>query len=74
LTLYKIERGDPTVSVACFPMRLSFVLGMIDRFAEMPMQNSMKSAVLDGRGVTKRNPSEVSLSSAPTDRVSLVLF
>jgi len=34
MTLYKIERGDPTVSVASYATVL-FVLGMIDRFAEI---------------------------------------
>jgi transcriptional regulator with XRE-family HTH domain len=34
MTLYKIERGDPTVSVAAYATVL-FVLGMIDRFAEI---------------------------------------
>jgi hypothetical protein len=34
MTLYKIERGDPTVSVGAYATVL-FVLGMIDRFAEI---------------------------------------
>jgi transcriptional regulator with XRE-family HTH domain len=34
MTLYKIERGDPTVSVAAYATVL-FVLGMIDRLAEI---------------------------------------
>jgi hypothetical protein len=34
MTLYKIERGDPTVSVAAYATVL-FVLGMIDRFGEI---------------------------------------
>jgi DNA-binding XRE family transcriptional regulator len=34
MTLYKIEKGDPTVSVAAYATVL-FVLGMIDRFADI---------------------------------------
>ncbi|PYU27382.1 MAG: hypothetical protein DMG32_07255 [Acidobacteria bacterium] len=34
MTLYKIERGDPTVSVAAYATVL-FVLGMINRFADI---------------------------------------
>ncbi len=34
MTLYKIERGDPTVSTGAYATVL-FVLGMIDRFAEI---------------------------------------
>jgi hypothetical protein len=34
MTLYKIERGDPTVSVGAYATVL-FVLGMIDRFADI---------------------------------------
>jgi transcriptional regulator with XRE-family HTH domain len=34
MTLYKIERGSPSVSVAAYSMVL-FILGMIDRFAEI---------------------------------------
>jgi len=40
MTLYKIERGDPTVSVAAYATVL-FVLGMINRFADIA--NSTKS-------------------------------
>jgi hypothetical protein len=38
MTLYKIERGDPTVSVGAYATVL-FVLGMIDRFAEIADSN-----------------------------------
>jgi DNA-binding XRE family transcriptional regulator len=34
MTLYKIERGSPSVSVAAYSTVL-FILGMIDRFAEI---------------------------------------
>jgi len=34
MTLYKIERGRPSVSVASYSTVL-FILGMIDRFAEI---------------------------------------
>src|SRR5271154_3738702 len=34
MTLYKIERGSPSVSVASYSTVL-FILGMIDRFAEI---------------------------------------
>jgi transcriptional regulator with XRE-family HTH domain len=34
MTLYKIERGDPTVSIAGYAT-VMFVLGMIDRLAEI---------------------------------------
>jgi transcriptional regulator with XRE-family HTH domain len=34
MTLYKIERGSPSVSVAAYATVL-FILGMIDRFAEI---------------------------------------
>jgi DNA-binding XRE family transcriptional regulator len=33
MTLYRIERGDPTVSIASYAT-VMFVLGLIDRFAE----------------------------------------
>ncbi len=38
MTLYKIERGDPTVSVGAYATVL-FILGMIDRFAEIADSN-----------------------------------
>ena len=34
MTLYRIERGDPSVSVGAYATVL-FVLGMIDRFSEI---------------------------------------
>jgi len=34
MTLYKIERGSPSVSIAAYSTVL-FILGMIDRFAEI---------------------------------------
>ena len=34
MTLYKLERGDPNVAVGTYATAL-FVLGMIDRFAEI---------------------------------------
>ena len=34
MTLYKIERGSPSVSVAAYSTVL-FILGMINRFAEI---------------------------------------
>jgi len=34
MTLYKIERGDPTVSMAAYATVL-FVLGLIDRLADI---------------------------------------
>jgi DNA-binding XRE family transcriptional regulator len=34
MTLYKIEKGDPTVSVAAYTTVL-FILGMIDRLADV---------------------------------------
>jgi transcriptional regulator with XRE-family HTH domain len=43
MTLYKIERGNPTVSVAAYSTVL-FILGMIDRFAEIA------DAKFDGMG------------------------
>jgi hypothetical protein len=34
MTLYKIERGDPTVSMSAYAT-VMFILGMIDRLAEI---------------------------------------
>ena len=58
MTLYKIERGSPSVSIAAYSTVL-FVLGMIDRLAEIA---DVKFDEAD-RSLAKELPKSIRLES-----------
>jgi DNA-binding XRE family transcriptional regulator len=58
MTLYKIERGNPSVSVAAYSTVL-FILGMIDRFAEVADVKFDKA----GRSLAEELPKSIRLES-----------
>jgi len=58
MTLYKIERGSPSVSVAAYSTVL-FILGMIDRFAEIADVKFDKA----GRSLAEELPKSIRLES-----------
>ena len=58
MTLYKIERGNPSVSVAAYSTVL-FILGMIDRFAEIADVKFGEA----GRSLAEELPKSIRLES-----------
>lgn len=67
MTLYKIEKGDPTVSMAAYATVL-FILGMIDRFAEIAEPRfDMIGMSLDEERLPKRIRSKSPLRVKRTD-------